>query len=414
VLWLQDRFDESRRLVPAALELARSAGQPDIEIRLLYTQGTIAFDTGRPDESLEFHSRALRVAEEIGDSEGQALAHHGLADCRLLIGPLRVGLMHGERADALLRELGQRLMLHHNQYTPAWIHWMLGELGDAEALARASADGCRELGARRDEGFALTILGLIGLARFDLRLAMESGHQSVSLALDVDAPRLELLARASLLYTLAELGDQRAVAENLAAALAAARRVEGDVLGAVLAAFRGWLEAAAGATATAKASFEDAARLSAGRMHDEAMSLWAEILCWERVSAADELRQAGQRLMAASSDEGGLFAAWADYALARAALLDGAAPLAARLASEALARPEAVGQVSWRLHAILSTAAHTAGREDEAHRNGEEASALLQHMIDALEPAARATFLARPDLTFTDRGVMTQGPPAQA
>ncbi len=389
VLRLEGRFEESKRLMPSALELARSAGQPDVEVRLLYTDGTTAFSLNRLEESRDLHASALQVAEQIGDMEGQALAHGGLAECHLYLGPLGEGLMHARLADSLLQKLGQRLMLHHNEHTSARILWMLGELDEAERVACASVDGCAELGSRGDQASALAILALIALSRGKLRLALESAKQALSLAERAAASRVEAVARVSQLLIALEMGHDEVAVTSFKAA--ASDTAEMDLYRPIVTALDGVAEATRGASEAALGSFREASRMSAGRLHDRAVSLWIEILCWERVGTADALQDAGRHL-AASVGENGLFAGWARHALARAALLSGDTTLATTLATEALARSESNLQLIWRLYATLSRAAGEAGRRQEASDYDEKMSELVRQMADGLNHASAASF----------------------
>ena len=399
VLWMEERYEESLRLIPTALEQAHAAGQIDLVVRLLYTQGTIAFGSGRFDEALRFHAEALHLALETEDLEGEALAEHGLAESRLFVGPLRDGFTHASRADELLRRLGQKPMVHHNEYVPAWLHWMVGDLDAAVEAAGASLAGCREVGNRRDEAFALVILGLAELSRGHLDIATDSGNRSVAIALDGEAPRLQLVARGSRVYACAELGKADELRDDVAAALTTSERLEGSFFRPVLVALRGWFEAMSGDDDAAQRSFDEAHRLAAGRIHDLLMVGWTEVLCREDRGTAAQLRGAGERLLRAAPDEAGLFRSWACYATALAALRDGAAEKAAELAASAGA-PAAVGaQLGWRLARLLTVAAEARGADGDARRHRAEADGIVRTIAGGIQdPAMRQQFMRRADV----------------
>lgn len=63
-----------------ALELFRQIGDRSGEAHVLNRLGELCRATGRTDESLSRHSRALRLAVQTGDHYEQARAHDGLAD----------------------------------------------------------------------------------------------------------------------------------------------------------------------------------------------------------------------------------------------------------------------------------------------------------------------------------------------
>src|SRR4249920_965396 len=154
-LWLLDRYEEGRALLPEALERARAVGLGDVEARLLYTAGTIRFGRGEFGDALDLHGQALAIARRGGDVEGQALAHHGLCESYFFAGPLGDGLEHGLLADAQFRELGQRSMVAHNGYMVAWLLGFVGRPEEAMARANASIETSHEIGNVREEGFGM-------------------------------------------------------------------------------------------------------------------------------------------------------------------------------------------------------------------------------------------------------------------
>src|SRR5207244_3661822 len=78
-------------------------------------------------------------------------------------------LDEGLRADRLLRQIGQRPMVHHNLYMVSFIHTLMGDLAEGERTGRESVAGNQEVGNRRDEAFAHAAAGqsLLHQARLD-------------------------------------------------------------------------------------------------------------------------------------------------------------------------------------------------------------------------------------------------------
>jgi tetratricopeptide (TPR) repeat protein len=155
VLWLLDRFEEGRAVLDRALARTRDVGATHLLSRLLYTAGTISFGRGDFRDALKLHEEALAVAREQGDLEGEAWARHGLCETMYFLGPFEEGLTQGREADRLLRKLGQRPMVYHNQYMIGFLLWQSGRLQEAIPVTEEALAGAREVGDRRNEGFAL-------------------------------------------------------------------------------------------------------------------------------------------------------------------------------------------------------------------------------------------------------------------
>ncbi len=394
VLHLEDRFDDSRRLMPAALELARSAGQPDVEVQLLYTDGTTAFALNQLAEARELHTRALQVADEIGDIEGQALAHQGLAECDLYLGPFDEAHRHATLADTQLRRLGHRPMLHRNQHVWARILWMLGEFDEAAAIAGVSAAGSSEFGNQRGQASALSVLALIALARGEMSLAEQSAAEGLSLAHAANNSHAEVAAHISRALVAIELGDDEVASTAVTSASAAATPLAADFFRPILTALQAVVESQRATTEAARGGFGEAFALSTGNPHHRAVCLWAEILAWERIGASDNLRGAGERL-AATVGKTGHFGPWGDYAVGRAALLAGNPGRASPAMIDVLARAQSDAELKWRAYLTLSSASSAAGREHEAQDYKQRASELIKAMGEGLKRGSRARFETR-------------------
>ena len=216
VLWLSDRYDEGQALLPVALARARQAGLADVEARLLYTAGTIRFGRGEFADALPLHEQALQVATESDDLEGQALAHHGLCETYFFTWPIETGLEHGQIADRMLRELGQRSMVAHNAYMVAWALGFLGRREEAKALADASIDTSSEVGNPRDEAFALQNRAMLLLSAGRLDDAWRDAERGRQLFRELGLPRGEIVGCNILNEMAAEAGDLERLARERA------------------------------------------------------------------------------------------------------------------------------------------------------------------------------------------------------
>ncbi|MDQ2935036.1 MAG: AAA family ATPase [Chloroflexota bacterium] len=400
VLWNQDRYEEGEAALPNALDAAERAGAEDITVRLLFTAGSMASGQGAWPRALSFHERALEVAQTSGDRESEALARLGLAETRLFTGPFDDGLRQGQRADALLRDLGQRPLVHQNEYVLAWHNWLVGKSEEAATIAAASLAGCREIADRRGEASALLVLGILSVSRGDLGLAARAGEEAVEVSGGVGVPRLELASRAWRMWTLAELRALGRLDDERRIAAALSDGVGGRYFHPPVLAARGWREAQEGDMEAARATFDEAARLGEGAPLQLVLAGRLELLCWEHLADADGLDRAARRLRDAAGSESPAVSAWAQFGLALADFLRGEHALAVKGAQVALDLAMSVPEIPivWRSRVLLGRAYDELGAVDDAAAEIGRSAAILSPMVAGIEDDLRSTFLARPDV----------------
>ena len=322
LLWLEDRYDEAIDL-DEAVDAARRAGRPGLVSRLFYSAGAASFGLGRWEDAKRLQRHALDGAVAAGDRLGEAYALHGLGEAFALSGPPSSALEYGDRASALLRELGHRSLLYENEYILALALLQAGRIDEADALAEGAIEGCRAIGDRRNLAFALSTAAQTALPRLDLDRAEESSRQSVELAVALQAPRVEMVCRLFRAGVLIARGDTDGTAAEADVAL---RRfgTRTQFYGAQLVAVHGWVALRHGDVARADDCFARARAMEEVGMLTEMGAALTELLAWFDAADADRVASAGAWLRRAAGDEGAAMRGWADFADAAAATLRGA------------------------------------------------------------------------------------------
>jgi class 3 adenylate cyclase/CRP-like cAMP-binding protein/tetratricopeptide (TPR) repeat protein len=398
--WMLDRFEEGRAVQAEALEKARSVGTPEVLTRLLFTAGTLAFGQGRFREALGMHREALRVAREAGDSAGEAMARHGLCETLYFLGPFDEALEEGWRADELFRALGQRPMIYHNMYMVAWLLAFKGRLGDARERITESIEGSRELGNRRDEGYALlsaVAFGSLG----NYGKALDETARGEAIARELAIPRLEIAATGGYLSLLADLGRFDQIEAELERVQRLADQVGTDFTRARLRTWWGWVALHRGDRDAAEARFREGREMAKDVLLDRLTTLVVEIQAWADAEDEERLGAAAKELAEAAEGESPFYGAWAEFGRALAALLRGdhaeAAETAATVAASA--RTSSDPTLAWRAARIGWKALQAQGRAWDAAVELARAAGLLRDLM-ATVPGDEllGSFVARPEV----------------
>ena len=373
-------------------------GATDLEVRLLYTAGTIRFGRGEFDEALELHGRGLEIATGAGDPEGMALAHHRLCETYFFLGPWETSLTHGREADRILKALGQRQMVAHNAYMLAWALGFQGHYHEALDVVEASIAESQEVGNVRDEAFARFERAQLALSDGRLSDSLDDGAWGCDTFRRIKGPRGVLVGLIGRIDTLGEARDLEAI-EALA--------FEGEGISSAmpstfhepaLRAAQGWLALARGQRAAALDRFTLAWSVSTARLD----RLWAgrtEVLAWEWAHDADGLADVAARIGGLPQDPD-IWTPWGTYAGARAALLRGDFDAAAASAARARRQADDVHErrVAWRGADVQRLALDALDRPDEARLALESGARIVGAMAEAMPSALRAMFLSRDDV----------------
>jgi class 3 adenylate cyclase/tetratricopeptide (TPR) repeat protein len=396
VLWIQDSYEEGQAMIPEALAVARASGMPDVEARLLYTAGAIAWARAEWTRAASLHEEALGVAQAADDLEGQAYARHGLTETRLFRGSFEDALEEAKRSQELWRGLGQRPMVHHDGELLGWLYVFLGRLDDAEAAIEETLAGQRELGQRRDLPFTLVPAMLTQLARGKLGEAMARANEAVEIAGAVGAPRPELVALLFRLLLYAELGAIELASHDLAAASARSDRLGGGHFHPPLLSARGWLLLERGDRDGALRSFAEARREAESALLHRVVCARFELRAWESAEDAAGLRDAAIWLLGSDSGPGPSYEALAEWALARADALEGRLAEASERARSALRLAEEAddGPTIWRASAVLADTTTDPAEADDHRRRATNIVRAMARSLDDSDLEER--FLAQP------------------
>jgi predicted ATPase/class 3 adenylate cyclase len=230
------RADEAQPQLLAALQLARAAGEPVLEARVLMALGVTEANRGRRAEAGERHAAALALARPLGLHAVACGALNGLGSACIDLG--RTAEARGYYLEALqvARAAGER----------RWEGWLLGNLGGldfdegsldkAQQHIEAALQIARELGDRKGEGNMLCNLAALHEVRERLPQALQASHEALQVARAIGHVRLEAVVQCNLgLVALDQHQWDRARA-HLEAAVALARRLcdrrrEGQFLG---------------------------------------------------------------------------------------------------------------------------------------------------------------------------------------
>jgi len=401
--WLQDRFEEGLRVHTEALEAARSSGATEVLPQLLYTAGTLAFGQGRYDVALERQRQALDAALAVGDEAGEAMARHGLCETLFFLGPYEEALAEGRKADELFRRLGQRPMVYHNLYMVAYVLGIQGELEASFAASEESIQGSRDLGNRRDEGFALAT-GLIRVETGAFGRSIAQLDEAIAIAEEIATPRLELASRGVRMVPVFEARDLEDVDAQAARTAELADRLQTDFYRPRVLAWQAWAAHHCGDEAEWRRLMEASRDLAARSLTESLQQGQVEVLLHEERADADALIAVGRRMTALGTRESLVYGrGWGRYALALGAALRGRWDEALNEASEVL---DAVGStelrmVRWRALRVRALALTAFRRFADAEVAWARATSDLEACAASLasDEPRRASFLARPDVS---------------
>jgi DNA-binding NtrC family response regulator len=217
---------EAQAAVTQARELLRDApAAPDaLRAGLLFDCARGEFDLGRIEEAAATATRALEIADRIGDQSKSASALMLLGNAAYRKGELAVARDFAEQALGLFRRLGDEARVAHARNNIGLIHKQLCEWDSALASFRSVLETQRRLGHYADTAPPLMNLGIVHQKMGEWAAAEEHYRAFESVLLQIGNELL--LARASIgLGNVARLQRRFPEAEtHLLAALDRARR----------------------------------------------------------------------------------------------------------------------------------------------------------------------------------------------
>ena len=398
-LMMLDRYDEGEQRLSEALSRAGAAGLGDVEARLLYTAGGIRFGRGEFAEALPLHERALAVARAAGDVEGQALAHHGLCENYFFQGPFEQGLAHGNEADRLFRELGQRQMVAHNAYMLAWLLGFSGRPDEALEVVEASIETSHEIGSAREEAFALFDRSEVNLSAGRLDVALADAERGTLILVELGLSRGELIGCNVLNEVAAEAWDLDSIVDRARRAMEISGTLPGTFQRVIALGFAAWAALAGGDRAEAELLLAEARSIEHAFL-DLAWGARLEVQLWEWAGEAAALEAAGARMSERVLPTNAFWGAWGPYARGLAALIEGRSQdaLDGALAALELASTTGERRLAWRAGRVAWRALEGLGRPDEAQAHRKQAVAVVHDVAAASSGPLREGFLGRSDV----------------
>jgi class 3 adenylate cyclase/tetratricopeptide (TPR) repeat protein len=387
VYWLEDRYEDGRRVLEDALDRSGSVGARDLQSRLLYTAGTFAFGRGEWDEALAYQRLALEAAP---DAEAEAFARHGLVDACALKGAFQEGLAHAERASDLARRLGLRPLLYENEFMRGLMLLVVGQQAEAATAFDEAVKGTEELGDRRNLGPALVNRSRLKLVRGDLGGALRDCEAAMSAIASVESPRIELTCSTFLMEALAHVGMFDRLEALVGRGVALLNEIGGVYWRSRLYAFEGWLALRSGHIEAAETLFMRARELARFSLLDTMICAQVQLFAWEEMARPEPLREAAEMLRRAAHRQSPSFAAWGDYGVALSATLAGDLEAARTKVEGALAQAVAVGEelLVWRTLALSARVLDALGLEHEAAARRAEATKKLERIASTIEDPA--------------------------
>lgn len=153
------RFDEARAQGLVGLEIARAAGDRQVQAHLLNNLASVAMDSGDVVECARLNEQAVAVFREIGSRWGLAGALGNLANLSMLSGRYHLARTQLEDNLRLCAEVGNRGSEANGRSCLAQVLLELGDPAAALESAEAALRIARDIGDRYFEATSLTGIG---------------------------------------------------------------------------------------------------------------------------------------------------------------------------------------------------------------------------------------------------------------
>lgn len=161
---LSGRLAEASGYFEQALHLARDAGLTDAEARLLNSFGVLHSEAGRPDEAVASFEQGLHAARRAGRPYLQTFLLSNLSKHHRDRGAPAAALACARQALTILDGLPADRMQVDALRRVASACMDMGHVDEARQAAARAVAVAREMGVRREEAFALVVLGEIDQA----------------------------------------------------------------------------------------------------------------------------------------------------------------------------------------------------------------------------------------------------------
>ena len=159
------RVADRQKAALDALDQAEAAatrqGLVSERVQIHYLRGNVYFPLGNIDGCLAEHEKALRIAQEVGSTEGEALALGGLGDAYYLRGHMRTACEQFRACIGVCRDHGYVRIEVANRHMVGWTRFHLMEYTEALEDALESIRMADAVSHRRAKLLGLMLAGLV-------------------------------------------------------------------------------------------------------------------------------------------------------------------------------------------------------------------------------------------------------------
>jgi class 3 adenylate cyclase/tetratricopeptide (TPR) repeat protein len=180
-LRVSDRPNEALEALDNA-ETAAIDGPPLALAEIHHLRGNLYFPTGRYDDCLVQHEKALEFARAANSREWEARALGGLGDASYLSGRMRTACGYFQDCVALCQELGLGRIEVANRHMVGWSRLYLNEITEACEDGLAAASMAEKVGQNRAEMLGRLLAGCAYIEQDDLGSARNQIEKGIALA----------------------------------------------------------------------------------------------------------------------------------------------------------------------------------------------------------------------------------------
>jgi tetratricopeptide (TPR) repeat protein len=200
-LRVADRQKAALEALDQAEAAATRQGLLSERVQIHYLRGNVYFPLGNVDGCLAEHGKALRIAREVGSTEGEALALGGLGDAYYLRGHMRTACEQFRACIGVCRDHGYVRIEVANRHMVGWTRFHLMEHAEALEDALESIRMADAVSHRRAKLLGLMLAGLVEVEFGRFAEAQDHLERGLELARTISAGNFE----AQTLVTLATL-----------------------------------------------------------------------------------------------------------------------------------------------------------------------------------------------------------------
>ena len=190
-LRVADRQKEALEALDQAEAAATRQGLVSERAQIHYLRANVYFPLGNIDGCLAEHEKALRIAREVGSTEGEALALGGLGDAYYLRGHMRTACEQFRACIGVCRDHGYVRIEVANRHMVGWSRVHLMEYAEALEDALESIRMADAVRHRRAKLLGLMLAGLVEVEFGQFVEAQDHLERGLELARTISAGNFE-------------------------------------------------------------------------------------------------------------------------------------------------------------------------------------------------------------------------------